>query len=70
MNVLHPVTGSEVSVKTVTKHFGGRRKHTLFYRTSAHRWARSPLVCPESDRNPFNPHAEELSLFAALPQAG
>lgn len=69
-NVLHPVTGSEVSVKTVTKRFGGRRKHTLFYGTSAHRRAHSPLVCPEPDHNPFNPHAEELSLLAALPQAG
>lgn len=55
MNVLHSVTGSEVSVKTVTKHFGSRRKHTLFYGTPAYRWAHSPLVCLESDQNPFTP---------------
>lgn len=52
MNVLHSVTGSEVSVKTVTKHFGSRRKHTLFYGTPAYRWA---LVCLESDQNPCIP---------------
>lgn len=54
MSVLHPVTGSEVSVETVTKHFWAGGK-TLFYRTSAHRQAPSPSVCPDSPRSPFNP---------------
>lgn len=69
MNVLHPVTGSEGNMDTVTKRCGEEEAH-LFCWTPAHRQACSPLACPDSLATPFIPHAEKLNLLAAIPQAG